>query len=172
MHVSATAAQCFRDMYIDCTSLSGLNGMTLPAETVAPSAYSGMFLNCSALVETPVINASSLGANAMVRTFEGTKITNAAQVSATTLAIQAFRGCYTNCTALTGAAELPAVNAWPAQYRLMYSGCTSLRTPPVIHLSAYGLSCCQQMFYGCTALTSAPALSGSIIYGFGCNGMF
>lgn len=50
MHVSATAAQCFRDMYIGCTSLSGLNGMTLPAEVVAPSAYSGMFLNCASLV--------------------------------------------------------------------------------------------------------------------------
>jgi hypothetical protein len=69
MHLTSTGDQCFMDMYQGCSSLSGLGGMTLPAEVVAPSAYLEMFINCTSLVQTPVINASVLCSNAMACTF-------------------------------------------------------------------------------------------------------
>ena len=78
------------------------SGLLLPARTLTPNCYSGMFIYCSSLVSAPALPALVLS-----------------------------RGCYSemfmDCSSLVNAPRLMGSSGVPGCYNSLFSGCSSLR---------------------------------------------
>ena len=94
------AYYCYRGMFQDCKALT--QAPVLPATTVVSYCYNGMFLGCTGLTQTPALPA-------------------------TTLANFCYIGMFRGCTSLTQAPALPATTLTSGCYWGMFQGCTSLK---------------------------------------------
>ena len=92
-----------------------------------------------------------------------TSLTQAPELSATTLAVQCYFQMFFNCTSLTQAPELPATTLADRCYLEMFSGCTSLTQAPELPATTLASNCYGQMFSGCTSLTQAPELPATTL---------
>lgn len=94
--------------------------------------------------------------------FEGSTLTDAPSLPATTLSTECYLQMFRGCTNLTKAPELQATSLANKCYEQMFSGCTSLTTAPVLPATALNASYCyRRMFGGCTSLTSITCLATS-----------
>ena len=107
------------------------------------------------------------------RLFENcTRLTQAPELPATTLATACYGRMFSGCTSLTQAPKLPATTLAEGCYEWMFSGCTSLTKTPGLPATTLATSCYVRMFSGCTSLTQAPELPATTLAESCYNAMF
>ena len=98
----------FYYLFNNCASLTTAL-TTLPATTLAPSCYFGMFIGCTSLTTAPELPATTLVDRCYFQMFQGcTSLTTAPELPATTLGEACYGNMFFHCTSLTAAPELPA----------------------------------------------------------------
>ena len=138
-------SRCYREMFTNCSSL--ITSPELPATTLANGCYQSMFRNCSSLTTAP-------------------------QLSATTLAENCYQYMFGNCSSLTEAPSLPATTLAVGCYREMFYGCEKLIIAPALPATTLAKNCYYYMFYGCFRLRKIPALPAHILPNSCYYGMF
>ena len=128
-----TSARTFSYLMCNCTGLTDVSKLVLPATTLAGYCYANMFSGCTSLTTAP-------------------------ELPATTLASGCHYFMFYRCTALTTAPELPATALTSECYASMFNGCTSLTTAPELPATALTGSCYSAMFNGCTSLNYIKAM--------------
>ena len=98
-----------------------------PTSIPAPNCYYNMFRGCTNLTQAP-------------------------ELSATTLAGYCYVTMFQNCINLNTAPELPATTLANYCYNAMFYGCTSLIAAPELPATILANSCYKSMFYNCTSL--------------------
>jgi hypothetical protein len=87
-------------MFARCTSL--VTAPKLPATTLAPYCYYGMFLGCTSLTVPPELSVTTLVDSCYMSMFSGcTSLTNAPTLPARTLVDDCYRYMFENCTSLS-----------------------------------------------------------------------
>ena len=152
---------CYSGMFQYCASLTA--APALPATTLAEGCYEDMFSNC-ALISAPALPATTLAKSCYFGMFEHcTKLITAPTLPAASLAISCYSSMFKYCTSLTAAPTLPATTISYACYQHMFNGCTSLTTAPELPATNLSSYCYQYMFFGCTSLTAAPTLPATTL---------
>lgn len=112
----------FRSLFTGCHIVSAANLM-LPAYTLAPYCYSGMFSYCSYLTTPPKLPAQYLA-----------------------------EGCYDSmfkyCTSLANAPELPSTTLVTGCYNEMFYGCSSLESVKAMFYNEPGTTYTNNWLYG------------------------
>ena len=98
----------------------------LPATTLTPYCYDGLFADAPNITRAPELPATTLAEWCYSEMFSGTAITTAPALPATTLAEACYSDMFMNCTNLTTAPDLPAATLVLGCYSTMFGGCTSL----------------------------------------------
>jgi len=92
----------FGYLFSDSDTLISAKNLILPATTLAPYCYDGMFSDCTSLTEAPELPATTLATSCYAYMFNGcTLLTEAPQLPATTLATSCYKSMFQSCTALT-----------------------------------------------------------------------
>ena len=145
----------------------------LPATTLTPYCYQGMFQNCTALEIAPELPATIVKKYCYSSMFDGcTSLVTAPVLPATTLASNCYAGMFHSCTSLVTAHEFPATTLAESCYSWMFSDCTSLKTAPELHATVLDQYCYEYMFNGCTGLVNAPELPATTLTPFCYYNMF
>ena len=135
-------------LFLNSTSLTSAENLSLPATTLVTYCYQSMFDGCTSLTTTP-------------------------ELPATELAASCYNKMFRNCTSLTTAPELPATTMPGSCYVSMFRGCTSLTTAPsILPATILNSSCYSNMFNGCVSLTTAPVLSATRLASYCYDNMF
>lgn len=140
--------------------IQSAENLVLPATTVGRHSYSMMFL--FSLLKIPPKVIPAVGENSCYEMFQGTRITKAPELPATTLAINCYQNMFYDCTSLTTAPELPATTLVSYCYGGMFSGCTSLTEAPELPATTLVQYCYQHMFNYCTSLNYVKCLAEDI----------
>ena len=147
--------------------------LLLPATTLAPYCYQGMFHSCKSLINAPELPATTLANYCYQYMFYGcTNLTTAPTLPSTTLAGACYEGMFQGCTKLTTAPALPATTLKTYCYNSMFRDCTSLTAAPALPATTLAGACCNSMFSGCTSLTVAPELPATTLVDGCYQGMF
>ena len=147
----AGCTSCFRNLfntqpYVQPYNYCGVvnaDNLILPATTLSQNCYMGMFCNCTSLITTPILPATS---------FMGY------ENGQTILTGLNYESMFENCTSLTAAPALPATTIGNRCYRRMFKGCASLTTAPALPATSVKISCYEEMFMDCTSLTTGPSI--------------
>ena len=170
-----SADYTFNCLFQECTGLTSVENLILPANTLTDRCYQFMFYGCSSLVTAPsILPATALANGCYDNMFSNcTSLTTAPSLPATTLASGCYAYMFNDCTSLMTAPELPAIILANYCYYQMFAGCSKLTTAPSI-LPATTLAdyCYAGMFYGCTSLTTAPELPATTLANYCYQGMF
>ena len=143
----------------NASKIISAENLILPATTLSPECYRGMFQGCGLLTKAPKLPATILADNCYSFMFDGcVSLTQAPELPATTLADGCYRGMFEDCTSLTTAPELPATTLAEDCYSAMFWGCTALTKAPNLPATTLAQYCYGNMFNGCTSLTTAPEL--------------
>lgn len=128
----------FYRLFDNCSNLTSIDGIELPATTLGDSCYGNMFMNCTSLTSIP----SGL-------------------LPATTLEMRCYMGMFQNCFALTTVPSdlLSAATLKPLCYTHMFDGCTSLTAAPNLPAITLMANCYNSMFKNCRQLTSITCLA-------------
>lgn len=89
------------NLFKESSELVSAKNLSLPATTLATSCYSGMFWNCTSLVDAPALPTTVLSNNCYYRMFK-------------------------SCSSLVTAPELPATTLTNYCYYEMFNGCKNL----------------------------------------------
>lgn len=100
--------------------------IVLPATTLTPYCYDGLFADAPNITRAPELPATTLADWCYSEMFFGTAITTAPALPATTLAPSCYADMFMICENLTTAPELPAATLVEGCYSSMFAGCTSL----------------------------------------------
>ena len=157
----------FSLLFCNCTGLTSIDNLVLPATTLDDSCYANMFNGCTSLTTVPsnLLPATTLAVGCYYGMFSGcTSITTAPQLPATNLsgANNCYYGMFYGCTSLTTAPQLPATTLASQCYSDMFRNCTSLTTAPTLPATTLASQCYFQMFNGCTSLSSITCLATNI----------
>lgn len=117
------------NMFRDCSNLASVEGIELPATTLAEDCYREMFRLCKKItsVDKELLPATSLAVACYQQMFNGCeKLTNAPDLPATTLQEHCYDSMFSACTALTAAPELPATDLVESCYYQMFHSCNKL----------------------------------------------
>ncbi len=98
-----TATYTFNHLFYQCTGLTSVENLILPATTLADLCYEYMFAGCTSLTTAPALPATNL-ANADY----------------------CYESMFAGCTSLTTAPELPATTLGHLSYYNMFRDCTNL----------------------------------------------
>ena len=167
------APYCYGGMFLSCLNLA--TAPELPATMLAPYCYNGMFFRCDSLTTVPsVLPATTLADGCYSGMFSQCRhLVTAPELSATTLAKECCRQMFYLCDALTTAPELPATTLDEKCYCEMFYGCYSLTTvPSVLPATTLANSCYESMFLTCSGLTAAPELPATTLADRCYRGMF
>lgn len=138
--VTSVNAKTFKELFEGNTHLKDASGLLLPATTLAPNCYYGMFWGCSNLITAP-------------------KKLPAMDLSG---ADQCYYAMFVSCSNLTTAPELPAETLADGCYEHMFSGCSNLTTAPELPAPTLKSYCYASMFNSCTKLSSVTCLATDI----------
>ena len=160
-----------QSMFNNCTGL--VDSPKLPATSLSDNCYASMFSGCTSLTTPPAIHATILSTECCQYMFSGCRsLTTPPSLSATTLPDSCYASMFSGCTSLTTAPNLPATTLADSCYASMFYGCTSLTTSPNLPATTLAQGCYRSMFYNCTSLTTAPSLSATILSSLCCESMF
>lgn len=148
---------CYYGMFNGCTGLK--TAPALPATNLVENCYMKMFSNCTSLETAPDLPATTLAVYCYQYMFyKCSGLTTApAELHATTLAVGCYQNMFESCTSLEEAPSLPATTLANSCYQSMFSGCTSLEEAPALLATNLAVSCYKYMFYNCSGLTTTPA---------------
>ena len=157
-------AYCYQNMFIDCENLTTAPA-TLPAATLAEGCYCYMFNGCYALKTAPALAATTLAASCYQNMFGSCfALETAPALPATTLAASCYQSMFYFCTALKTAPALPAETLAEKCYYEMFSYCENLTTAPAtLPAATLATECYYNMFGHCSALETAPALPATTL---------
>ena len=149
---------CYYGMFRDCSRL--VTAPDLPATTLDRDCYSYMFSGCTNLETVPdALPAQTLANSCYASMFQScSSLQSGPALPSTELAERCYYNMYLNCYAFNLAPELPAEVMASSCYQEMFRGCRSLRIAPSLPSTALATSCYSFMFYGCSNLETAPAL--------------
>lgn len=157
---------CYSYMFTGCTSLA--NSTELPATTATRYCYSHMFGGCESLVKAPKLPATTLADYCYESMFNGcTSLVKAPELPATSVVDASYRAMFDGCTSLAKAPELPATTVGDWGYTSMFNGCSSLVAAPELPAESLGKSCYYCMFQHCTSLKKAPTILPATTLGDG-----
>ena len=132
--------------------------------TMKSYCYGNMFRGCTSLTQAPELSATTLAQQCYRSMFYGcTSLTHAPSLPATTLADYCYNSMFYGCKSLTQAPALPATTLANYCYINMFLGCTSLIKAPALPATTLTDHCYTNMFQGCTSLTQAPALPATTL---------
>ena len=135
-------------------------------ETANESTFKMLFENQSSLYDASLLklNTHNLATFCCHNMFKGcTNLTQAPELSATTLNDYCYISMFEDCTSLNQAPELPAITLANTCYYAMFKNCTSLIKAPDLPATTLSEYCYDSMFYGCTSLTQAPELPATTL---------
>ena len=122
----------FYGLFRSCTKLVSIDGLVLPATTLANSCYRNMFRDTGlASIPTGLLHATTLAVNCYNGMFQGCKgLTSIPSdlLPATTLATNCYYYMFSGCTNITTAPDLPATTLKTYCYYYMLKGCTKLNS--------------------------------------------
>lgn len=122
---------CYDIMFQSCNQITDLSDYCLPVTTLAKGCYSGMFNQCTGLVN-------------------GLK-----ELPALLLADSCYSRMFAHCTRLKYAPNLPATNLADGCYSDMFAFCYSLKKIPELKATELVNYCYSNMFERCSGLTEA-----------------
>ena len=151
--------------------------IVLPATTITPAVYYGMFAGCKGLTRAPELPATTLEAQCYAEMFRSTGLTKAPALPATEMrdwyyntdedhsdgTMDCYMSMFQDCTELTEAPELPATTIVHGVYQSMFSGCVSLQKAPVLPAAKVADGAYYRMFYGCTSLNYVKCLATELL---------
>ena len=144
--------------------MSLIDGTGLSTEIPDSSSLFGLFKDCKSLTQAPELSATTLADYCYMDMFSGcTSLTQAPALPATTLADYCYMDMFSGCTSLTQAPELPATTLTGYCYYGMFSGCTSLTQAPELPATTLATHCYYLMFSQCAGLTQAPELPATTL---------
>ena len=144
--------------------MSLIDGTGLSTEIPDSSSLFGLFKDCKSLTQAPELSATTLTKSCYDAMFSGcTSLTQAPALPATTLADYCYMDMFSGCTSLTQAPELPATTLTGYCYYEMFSGCTSLTQAPELPATTLATHCYYLMFSECAGLTQAPELPATTL---------
>ena len=165
------ATYCYYGMFNDCTALT--QAPVLPATTLTEGCYYYMFQNCGSLTKAPDLPVTTLAAYCYYGMFNGcSSLTQAPTLPATTLSPYCYYNMFRNCFDLTQAPSLPATTLATCCYTSMFYGCSSLTQAPTLPATTLADRCYQNIFQNCTALTQAPSLPATTLATYCYSNMF
>ena len=163
---------CFYKMFSK-SNVKTVSSDFLPATTLTPYCYQGMFLNCTALEIAPELPSTIVKNYCYSSMFDGcTSLVTAPELPANTLASNCYAWMFHSCTSLVTAPELPATTLTNSCYSWMFSDCTSLTQAPALPATTIDDYCYEYMFNGCTGLVNAPELPATTLAYFCYYNMF
>jgi hypothetical protein len=134
--------------------------------TVIPndSCFIGLFTGCQALTQAPELTATTLTNGCYLNMFSACEsLTKAPELPATELADHCYEYMFTHCKGLESAPELPATEMKDFCYKGMFQGCWSLVTAPKLPSKSLAFSCYAYMFGNCFGLENAPELPATTL---------
>ena len=134
--VEQTAYRCCYNMFRQCSRLSNIQNILLPAEIMSEDCYRELFRQCTSLTE---VDANLLPAS--------------------TLAKACYQQMFNGCTGLTNTPNLPATVLAESCYDTMFSACSKIEKAPKLSASTLVKSCYYQMFNGCSKLKEVTCLA-------------
>ena len=135
-----------------------------PTNIPVDHCYQDMFDGCTKLTQAPELPATTLANSCYCYMFSGcTSLTTAPVLPATTLANNCYYRMFDGCTSLIAASALPATTLANGCYDSMFDDCTSLTAAPALPATILADYCYSNMFGGCTSLTTAPALPATTL---------
>ena len=153
---------CFNGLFESNRALYELDeNFKMSAEVLKPYCYYNIFYSCSKLRNAPQLPATTLAEGSYSYMFNGcSSLTTAPQLPATSLASKCYANIFLGCTSLTTAPSiLPATTLVEGCYSGLFSGCSNLVTPPVLpQLQRIELDCCTGMFRNCVNLNETIEL--------------
>ncbi len=147
----------YTGMFMNCAAL--LHAPALTHTTVSSHAYESMFRNCVNLRTPPTILALSVEDSACASMFAGcTQLMTTPDFSTiTTLNYASFEYAFSNCYNLATIIAFPSITeAPPYCYRNMFQNCYSLMEAPNLTATTVNDGSYQFMFSHCTALFRSP----------------
>ena len=142
--------------------------------TLPDYGFRGMYQSCPKLTEASDLSATTIGEHCYEYMFYNcTSLTTAPSISATTISDHCCYGMFYDCTNLTTPPlELPASTLADYCYQYMFYNCTSLVNPPELPATTLATYCYSQMFYDCTSLSTAPELPATTLANYCYYAMF
>ncbi len=171
MPATTLTPYCYCGLFANCQGIT--RAPVLPATTMQEGCYFEMFYECAALTTPPALPATTLAGYCYYNMFAGcTSLATAPTLPATTIASNCYYNMFSRCTNLTAAPELPATQLQDRCYSGMFQGCTNLTTASTLPATTLAENCYYNMFSGCTNLTAAPALPATQLQNGCYHGMF
>lgn len=117
----------FAGLFEDCTAITDVENLLLPATTLSENCYCGLFEGCSRLINSPRLPALQMQRLCYVAMFSScTSLTTPPDLPSTNLATYCYDAMFFSCTSLTRAPYLPALNLPQGAYLAMFQGCSNL----------------------------------------------
>lgn len=158
-----TSRYTFFRLFRQCTGLTSVEHLILPATTLTENCYAGIFSYCTSLTTAPELPATTMAISCYYTMFYNcTSLTTAPELPATTVAGNCYDSMFEGCSSLTTAPELPAITLARACYEYMFEGCTSLTTAPELPATTLTNQCYSNMFQNCTSLNYIKCLATDI----------
>lgn len=117
----------FCDLFSDNSTIVDASKLELPASMLAAGCYCGLFRNCTALINMPILPSTNIIKTCYASMFNG-------------------------CTSLKDITQLPAINIKHSCYQYMFRNCTALTTSPSLHAKTLANICYYGMFENCSNL--------------------
>ena len=154
---SMAGIYCCREMFKDCTSLTGVT--PLYASEVSFKSYMSMFEGCSSLTITPEIMGTIFNESACERMFYMcTSLIRTSEFHVITVGQEACREMFDGDRSLAEVCDIPANKVESFGCYQMFQGCSSLKKAPEIQATIIGDYCYSEMFSGCSSLTEGPSV--------------
>ena len=145
----------FARLFFNCSGL--IKTPLLPATTLVEGCYYGMFLNCSSLIEPPQLPATTISNGCYSSMFENCyALTAAPDLPATGLTDSCYLQMFNHCSGLVKAPEtLPGISLAPYCYKFMFRGANITKAPTIMAISYLNQTqAMNRMFYECSNLSS------------------
>lgn len=169
----------FSSLFMNCTKLTSINNLSLPATILSNYCYENMFAGCTSLPTIPsgLLPATTLAERCYAGMFDNcyslTSLPNG-MLPATTLASHCYAGMFEGCRGLTSVPSdlLPATTLAVGCYGYMFNFCTSLTTTLNLPATTLAERCYVGMFQECWSLTTAPELPATTLANWCYGSMF
>jgi hypothetical protein len=162
--LTSVGVAAFAYMFYSCSNIIDVSAR-LPATTVADSSYYNLF-NGTNITTAPDLPATTLGNLCYGYMFKSCgNLTNTPDLPATTLATSCYTGMFWSCGKITTPPALPATTVTQKCYMNMFSSCGSLTEGPDLPATTLATDCYATMFGTCGNLTTVPGADRYIQYG-------
>ena len=156
-------AGTFYDLFYGQSALVDASLLKLNTHNLATFCCYNMFKGCTNLTQAPELSATTLNDYCYYSMFEAcTSLNQAPALQAITLANICYYAMFKNCTSLIKAPDLPATTLSEYCYDSMFYGCTSLVQAPELPATTLADGCYGYMFIGCTSLNHIKCLATDI----------